>query len=159
MKNMSDIKEKYYDERFPHFVVGEREAGADYYERPGAYIVPISPDGKFGLIRTKGGYCFMGGGKEQGEDDIACLHREALEESGYKIEIGEYFASAEQFKPDQTDIGYFHPMQNYYTGKLLEKVCEPVEPDHFFEWVSFDEIKDRMPIKMQRLAIELIVNK
>ena len=160
MRNAVDFQEKWYDteiisacgNRVPHYVVGEKE-NADYYERPGAYIVP-ERDGKIGLIKSKGGYCFIGGGLENGESDCECLRREVMEETGYSVEIGELFATAEQYKPDQTDIGYFHPIQYYYTGKLIEKIADPVESDHELEWVSIEETKGKVSLAMHEWALK-----
>ena len=51
-------------------------------------------------------------------------------------------------------IGYFHPIQKYYLGRLLNKVKEPVEPDHEFKYVRFEDIKGKMYLEMQSWAIE-----
>lgn len=139
------------DKSYPHHVVGVKE-NAKYYERPGAYIVP-EKGGKIGLIKTRTGYCFIGGGMEKGENDFECLRREVLEETGYSVKIGEMFATAEQYKPDQTDIGYFHPSQYYYTGRLIEKVAEPIEPDHELQWLTPDEARGKMSLEMHEWAI------
>ena len=95
----------------PHKTVGIKQEGADYYERPGCYIVPVQ-NGKIGLIKSKNSYCFIGGGMEKGETKDQCLTREVLEETGCGVNPGYIFATAEQYKPDQTDIGYFHPFQS-----------------------------------------------
>ena len=136
----------------PHFPVGEKE-NADYYHRPGAYIIPIKGN-EVGLIKSKSGYCFIGGGREKGENDHECLKREIIEETGYSVIIKEYFGSAEEYKDDQPAIGYFHPIQNYYTGELIEKVCEPIEPDHELVWVKPEEAVGKMWIEMQKKALE-----
>lgn len=137
----------------PHKTVGIREDGAEYYERPGVYILPVQ-DGKIGLVRTPSAYCLIGGGKEKGETDIECMEREVREETGYSVKPGELFATAEQYKPDQTDIGYFHPFQYYYTADLLEKVCEPVEKDHILEWVELGKTDGLMRLEMQQFAVD-----
>ena len=160
MRSAIDFQEKWYDTEIisicgsplPHKTVGVKE-NAEYYERPGAYIVP-EKDGKIGLIKTGKGYCFIGGGLEKDESDSECLVREVLEETGYSTEIGEMFATAEQYKSDQPDIGYFHPIQYYYTGKLIEKVTEPIEPDHELQWLSIEEAKGKMFLEMHEWAIQ-----
>lgn len=140
------------DQKIPHHTVGTQE-NADYYQRPGAYIIP-EKDGKIGLIKTKGGLCFIGGGRENGENDSDCLKREVVEETGFSVTVGEFFASAEQYKPDQTDIGYFHPIQNYYKGTLNKKLCEPVEDDHELQWITPIDAAGKMALKMQEWALE-----
>jgi len=147
-----DIEVKIIDTKgIPHFTVGTKE-NAEYYHRPGAYLIPVR-DGKVGLIKT-GGYCFMGGGRDKGENDYECLKREVIEETGCSAEIGEYIGSAEQYKDNQTCIGYFHPVQNYYTGTLGEKICEPIEPDHELQWVNPEEAFGKFFIEMQEKALK-----
>lgn len=139
------------DKSYPHHTVGVQEK-ADYYQRPGAYIIPEN-NGKIGLIKSKGGFCFIGGGREKGENDSECLKREVIEETGYSVTVGSFFASAEQYKPDQTDIGYFHPIQNYYIGKLNEKISEPVEEDHELQWILPQDAVGKMALEMQEWAL------
>lgn len=154
-----EFQEKWYDtevkitdvNRYPHFTVGKKE-DAEYYHRPGAYIIPLK-DGKVGLIGTER-FCFIGGGREKGENDIECLKREIIEETGYASVINEYFGSAEEYKDDQPAIGYFHPVQNYYIGELTEKICEPIELDHVLSWVNPEEAVEKIWIEMQRKALE-----
>ena len=158
------FQEQWYDtevkvigtESIPHFKVGEKE-DADYYHRPGAYIIPLNGY-KVGLIKSKSGYCFIGGGRENGENDHNCLRREIIEETGYSVIINKYFGSAEQYKDDQPDIGYFHPVQNYYMGELIEKVCEPIEPDHELVWVKPGEAIGKMWIEMQKRALKYYIS-
>ncbi|MCQ2485946.1 MAG: NUDIX domain-containing protein [Clostridia bacterium] len=139
------------DQIYPHHTVGVQEK-ADYYQRPGAYIIPEN-DGKIGLIKSKGGFCFIGGGREKGENDSDCLKREVIEETGYGVKIESFFASAEQYKPDQTDIGYFHPIQNYYIGQLTEKICKPIEEDHELQWIFPQDVVGKMALEMQEWAL------
>lgn len=154
-----DFQEKWYDTQiitaestaYPHFTVGEKE-NADYYHRPGAYLIPVNGD-KVGLIGGSAGYCFVGGGKEKNEKDYDCLRREVIEEIGYSIEIDRYFGSAEHYKPDQPEIGFFHPVQNYYIGRLIEKVAEPTEINHNLEWVNPEDAIGHFFIEMQDKAL------
>ncbi len=48
----------------------------------------------------------------------------------------------------QTSKGYFHPIQNYYVGEIISKVAEPMETDHKFVWIGYDEIKGKMFVEM-----------
>ena len=58
----------------------------------------------------------------------------------------------------KTSKGYFHPIQTYYVGKLLEQVCVPVEDDHEFVWVDYNELVDNMYLEMQSWALEQCMN-
>ena len=134
-----------------HKVFGIKE-DEKYLDRKGAYIIPIK-DGKVGVVKTPKGYFLLGGGIDAGESHEETIIRECLEEAGYTVKIGEFVCSAETYAKHPT-LGYFHPIQSYYRGELMEKVQEPTESDHKFMWVDLDEIRGKMFTKMQDWAIE-----
>ena len=80
--------------------------------------------------------------------------RECIEEVGYRVEINERVCSAETYY-EHPKIGFFHPIQVYYSGKLVEKVKESVEQDH--RWARYENIKGKMYLEMQSWAVEQIV--
>ena len=134
-----------------HKIFGTKE-DKEYKDRIGAYIIPVKGN-EVGVVETPKGYFLLGGGLDADETDFHCIKRECLEESGYEVEIGEKVGSAETYMLHPT-IGYFHPIQSYYVGKLLDKVKESVEPDHDFKFVKFEDIENKMYLEMQRWAIE-----
>jgi 8-oxo-dGTP diphosphatase len=93
---------------------------------------------KIALIRAhRDQYFLPGGGIEPGESDEQCLRRELLEETGCSIFNIGYFAHAQRYflstlpvtRPMLSD-GYF------YTARLGLRVEEPIEHDHFLEWIE-----------------------
>lgn len=134
-----------------HKIFGTRE-DFEYLDREGAYIIPVDGD-KIGVVKTPKGYFFLGGGLEKGEDHAECIERECLEEAGYTVSIKQKICSAEAYVK-HSEIGYFHPIQTYYAGELLERVSEPTEGDHALCWVEYEELKGKMFVKMQSWALE-----
>lgn len=134
-----------------HKVFGIKE-NEKYVDRYGAYIIPIK-NGKVGVIKTSKGLFFIGGGSEHDETDEQCIVRECLEEVGLSCNIKEKICSAETFCL-HPEIGYFHPIQTYYAGDLLDKVRQPYEEDHTFVWIEYEKIKGKMHLDMQNWAIE-----
>lgn len=134
-----------------HRIFGVRE-NAVYTDREGAYLIPLSGN-RVGVVRTPKGYFLLGGGLEDGETHAACIGRECMEEAGYTVCVGERICSAETYCRHPV-IGYFHPVQTYYTGRLLEKTSEPAERDHEFLWIDYRELKGRMFAEMQNWALE-----
>ena len=124
----------------------------DYIDREGAYLIPIH-NNQVGVIQTPKGYFLLGGKLEKGENHITCIERECLEEAGYKICVGDRVCSAEAYNQHPT-IGYFHPIQTYYVGEMISKVAEPMETDHKFIWIRYDEIRGKMFVEMQNWALE-----
>ncbi len=51
-------------------------------------------------------------------------------------------------------IRYFHPVQTYYFGELLEKVSDYTETDHIFYWIEYEQLKGKMFVEMQNWALE-----
>lgn len=135
-----------------HMIFGEKEY-VKYFDREGAYIIPIK-DGKIGVVKTPKGYFLLGGGIDKGESHEHALKRECLEEIGYTVSVTQKLCSAETYTTHST-IGYFHPIQTYYLGELIEKVQEPVECDHEFLWIEYEQLRGKMFSKMQNWAIEM----
>ena len=107
-----------------HKVFGIKK-NVNYMDREGAYLLPAK-DGKVGVVKTSKGYFLLGGGLDSGENHEECIKRECLEEIGYTVSVGNKICSAEMYC-EHPSLGYFHPIQTYYVGELLEQVSLPVE--------------------------------
>ena len=134
-----------------HKRFGAKE-NANYIDRAGVYLVPTK-ESKVGVVKTLKGYFLIGGGLDSGENYEECIKRECLEEIGYTVSVGKQICSAEMYCK-HSSIGYFHPIQTYYVGELLEQVSLPVEDDHEFVWVGYNELVDNMYLEMQSWALE-----
>lgn len=139
-----------------HKIFGVKE-DKEYFTRKGAYIIPIK-DGKVGVIDASKGYFLIGGGKENGESDEETIRREALEETGYLVNIGDKICSGESFVEDP-DFGSFHPVQSYYSGSLNEKICEESEETNHLVWLSIETIKGKLYSPMQEWAVFSAIEK
>ena len=136
-----------------HKIFGTKE-NASYLDREGAYIIVIRGN-RIGVVKTPKGYFLLGGGINEGESHEQALKRECLEEAGYTISIKQKFGSAEAYTK-HPQLGYFHPIQTYYIGELLEKVQEPIENDHEFMWIEYELIQGKMFAGIQNWAIEQV---
>lgn len=133
-----------------HKVFGEK-APVPYYDRKGAYLIPVK-DNKIAVVKTPKGLFFLGGGLENGETDEACIRRECLEEAGVEVTIGEKICSAETFTTHPR-LGPFHPIQTYYAGEILKQVHAPLEKDHTLLICSFREPDGKLFAEMQNWAL------
>ena len=134
-----------------HRVFGRKE-NANYIDRAGAYLIPFKK-GKVGVVKTAKGYFLLGGGLDGEESHEECIRRECLEEIGYTVSVGNKICSAEMYCEHPT-IGYFHPIQTYYMGELMEQVNVAVEDDHEFVWMDYDDVVDNMYLEMQSWALK-----
>jgi 8-oxo-dGTP diphosphatase len=140
-------------------VFGVAKSGVHYTVRKGAYAIIFKMDdfAKVALIRAHGDQYFLpGGGIELGESDEQCLRRELLEETGCSIYDIDYFAHAQCYflstlpvtRPMLSD-GYF------YTARLGGLVAEPIECDHFLEWVKVQECARLLYHEHQAWAVQV----
>lgn len=134
-----------------HRVFGERVNGPCFH-RPGAYLIP-EQGGKIAVARVSGRHYLLGGGIENGETKEQCICRECLEEVGYACRIDSFFCSAEWFTKDSFGKDA-HYTQYYYSGTLLEQVCQPSERDHELVWMPMEELTEMLHLEMQRWALK-----
>lgn len=134
-----------------HKIFGDKQ-NVEYLDREGAYLIPCR-NNEIGVIRTPKGYFFLGGGLERNENHLDCIKRECLEETGYVPLVKGKLCSAETYVK-HPEIGYFHPIQTYYYGELLDKVAVSTEIDHVLCWIEYEKLKGNMFLEMQNWALE-----
>ena len=134
-----------------HKIFGTNK-GVEYVHRKGAYLIPIK-NNCIGIVQTSKGLFFLGGGIDNEETDTLCIIRECLEEIGYSVLIKEKVCSAETYTK-HSEIGYFHPIQTYYLGELVEQKQPPIESDHKLIWMDYDNLRGKMFLEMQNWALE-----
>ena len=134
-----------------HKIFGVKE-NVRYLDRKGAYLIPIVGE-QVGVIKTPKGYFFLGGGLDANESDEVCIKRECMEEAGYEVVVQKQVCSAEMYEKSPI-MGYFHPIQTYYLGKLIEQKQKPVEDNHILVWINYSELKGKMYLKIQNWALD-----
>lgn len=133
-----------------HKIVGTPKE-VKYRNRKGAYLIPKKDD-YIGVVRIPKGYFLLGGGLKKGETDQDCIRRECMEEIGYKVSVEYKIGSAEAYI-ENPKMGYYHPIQTYYAGELLEMVQRPIEHNHKLVWMKFEELYGKMYLEIQNWAI------
>lgn len=77
---------------------GYKKPTEQYVLRPSCYaIIFNSTSSKIAIIQKGESYFLPGGGMEGTETKDECLHRELLEELGWKIEIDQYIGNAMRY--------------------------------------------------------------
>lgn len=139
-----------------HKIFGEKK-NVEYEDRIGAYLIPFK-ENKVAVVKTSKGYFLLGGGIEEDESNEECIIRECLEESGYDVRIDKYICSAETYGNHYSNnphIEYFHPIQYYYLGEIMEQKQLPLEEDHCLIWVRYEELRGKLFVEMQNWALDV----
>lgn len=133
-------------------IFGEKLEGIEYINRIGVYGIVFNNEGKIALIKTPGEFFLPGGGIENTESHRMCLHREFMEETGYKISIGKYIGKASLYHVTKTNK-YMNGIGYFYYVKLNEKISESIENDHELLWKEPKECVECLFLEHQAWAI------
>ena len=134
---------------------GVKEKNTQYWDRPGAYLLPVK-DGCLAVVRTDEGYLLLGGGIDPGETHEQCILRECMEEIGCAARVEGYIGSADAYYRHLM-WGWCHPIQYYYRGSVGERITEPVEKDHTLEWIPINEAEWKLNVKPQIWAVKRLL--
>ncbi len=131
---------------------GEKKEGVEYRGRKGSYAVII--DGRrIGVVRSQGYETFFltGGGLDEGETETGSLRREAREEIGYEIEIGEKIGAAREFFYSKAEGRHVAKECHFYRVSLVGESND--EGKHELVWIAPAEV-DRMHHECYRWILE-----
>ncbi len=117
---------------------GNKEGNRKYKDRLGSYGVLVNQDNHICIIRAFSGFTLPGGGAKPHEDPIDALHREVIEETGFKIRILREIGVAEQFLHAAGE-GYFRKICHYFLCSHEDLVTSESEVDHEVLWCSQSE--------------------
>lgn len=136
-----------------HRTFGAPRPGEEYRTRPSAYGIAFDGKGKAAAIycRRKGVF-LLGGGIDPGESEEECIRREALEETGFAVTVGEKVCIGEEYTSDLKGHP-FHPVGHVYLIELGEQVCQPVETDHILTWLPIEEFRRTTFLRYQAWAM------
>ncbi|MDP5273873.1 NUDIX hydrolase [Chengkuizengella axinellae] len=138
-------------------VFGEKKTDQTYITRPGAYAI-IFNETKNQVMTVQslktGNYFLPGGGIENKETPEQCLHREALEEIGCKIELGDFLGSAGNYFYSPTYDTYYFMIGYFYMARIVEKVQESIEPDETYGWMDTSKAKQDLVHAHHRWALK-----
>lgn len=112
--------------------------GQIYRRRPGVYAVLLL-DGA--LLTTHQAepapdYQLPGGGIDRGEQPIAALHREVMEETGYHIAGVRRLGAFRRFTfMPEYDL-WAEKLCTVYLARPVLRICAPTEPGHRAAWLK-----------------------
>ncbi|MBB5514270.1 8-oxo-dGTP diphosphatase [Rubricella aquisinus] len=140
---------------------GERYVqGAPYRDRPGAYGIIGDGAGRILLAHSTGkdgGWLLPGGGVDPGEGPVAALHREVMEETGWRIAPRRRLTVYQRyvFMPD---YGWWaRKVCHIYLARAVLPLRDPTEPDHTPIWLSADEAARRLTVGAEAHALRTLI--
>jgi 8-oxo-dGTP pyrophosphatase MutT (NUDIX family) len=136
--------------RTPEF--GNRDAGASYVDRAGAYAIIRDRRGRVAVVQTRTGLHLPGGGCETGEGPHETLAREVLEECGIVISDPRYLCKATQYVHAPGE-GYFAKHCSYYVVESFERTRDATESGHRTRWLELARAKLELHFDSHRWAL------
>lgn len=120
---------------------GEKVKGVEYLRRAGSYGVIIK-DGRAGVLKASGydTYFLVGGGIEENESETEALRREAAEEIGFHIEVGEKIAEAIEYFYSAREEKYVAKECRFYRASLMDKTVG--KGKHQLVWITTNELEE-----------------
>lgn len=141
---------------------GERYiSGKPYRDRPGAYAIIAHGDAILVANTSATGetYLLPGGGIEPGESPLRALHREVMEETGWRIAPRRRVGAFQRyvFLPD---YGYWaRKVCHFYLCHPVHSLGPPTEPDHRPIWMDASLAADTLSVSGERAILRQLLRR
>lgn len=134
---------------------GDKVAGKTYVERHAAYIIIKDSTEQIVLVQAPNGAYFLPGGEiEKGETQVEAIHREVLEELGFKVELADYLGQADDYFYSRHRETYFHNPAYFYSAKSWQADGEPLEDFNVIKWFSIEEAIEKLKRGSHKWAVK-----
>ena len=112
--------------------------GQIYRPRPGVYAVVLQGSTLLATHQAhpKPEYQLPGGGIDRGEQPIAALHREVLEETGWRIKIDRHLGAFRRFTYMPEYNKWAEKICSIYLARPVLQIGPPTEAGHRAIWMS-----------------------
>lgn len=122
------------------------KANISYRLRPGAYAV--LQRGPQVLLTHQDGldpeFQLPGGGIDPGESPLKALHREVMEETGWRISAPVRLGAFRRFVFMPEYDMYAEKVCHVYLARPTLELCAPLEAGHTSHWIPMDIAADRL---------------
>ncbi|WP_224816545.1 NUDIX hydrolase [Hasllibacter sp. MH4015] len=131
-----------------------------YPPRPGAYVIIDVGEGLLASFQERPypELQLPGGGIDPGEGAVAALHREVLEETGYRIHALRRLGMCHRFTFMPDYDRYAQKQCHIYAARLGPRVSDPTEPGHTAVFLSWDVALDKLAVEGDRHFVARYLN-
>ncbi|MEM8754357.1 MAG: NUDIX domain-containing protein [Pseudomonadota bacterium] len=138
---------------------GIREAGRRYTARPGAYGVVVRGRRAMLVLNECPGeeVALPGGGIDPGESPIRALHREAMEETGWRIRPVARVGAFRRFVYMPEYDLWAEKVCHVYLCAAGRRVAEPEEADHRPVWLDVEAAAAALSVPADRAAFRAAI--
>ncbi|WP_244271088.1 NUDIX domain-containing protein [Thalassospira sp. GB04J01] len=130
--------------------------GQSYTVQDCAYAVIKDDQGRVAVAKTPKGVVLIGGGVEPGESERDALHREAYEESGYRVRILSRIGFASQYINNPGKGRYRLKRATFFQCEMVERIGPPLEDDHELIWLSYHDAHSQLIRLFHQWALEVV---
>ncbi len=118
--------------------------GQSYRRRPGVYAVLLDGDAILTTFQAAPvpEHQLPGGGIDKGEHPIAALHREVIEETGWRIAGLRHLGVFRRFTYMPEYEFWAEKVCTVYVARPVLRLCAPTEPGHTAVWMRAHEALD-----------------
>ena len=121
--------------------------------RPSAYALVTDGRGWLAVVRTPRGLYLPGGGLEPGERAADAAAREAREECGLVVRVGEWATRAVEFVHAVAEGTHYEKRCTFIDARVRGPAVRAAEPDHALVWLPPGEAAARLSAAGHRWAV------
>jgi len=132
--------------------------GRDHKPRPGAYAIVLNALRELLVVEEDGRLYLPGGGLDPGESPEQALHREFLEETGYRVVIDRCLGQANEYVADETPNTAFNKHCLFFAVTLAGGSGVPAIATNHPRWVPVPEALSTLSNAAHRWAVRRGLN-
>lgn len=133
--------------------------GKPYRNRIGAYGIIAGDDGQLLLVEERGELQLPGGGVDPGEGPIQALHREVIEETGWRIAALRRIGAFRRFVY-MPDYGFWaEKVQLIFVARAVRPLGPPTEDWHVPLWMDPAAASRSLDIEGDRAMVRRAIDR
>lgn len=128
------------------------DPGRPYPPRPGAYVIIDAGDSLLASFQEHPWpeLQLPGGGIDPGESTLPALHREVMEETGYRIHSLRRMGMCHRYTYMPDYERFAHKQCHIYTARLGRRIGDPTEPGHTAVFLPWDVAVEHLAVAGDR---------